>query len=134
MIFSKNTTRLVSISKIMKIYNGVWKISAKKTKNGNFGQKWPNFDHFWPFWGSKNFSTKKIFGGHLSHIETQLGAKNQKKILNGQGCRTGTHVRTYVRTHARTHEREFIGSFRSLKTSGEPTSTPSDGPLPNIQS
>ena len=51
-------------------------------------------------------------------METQLGAKNQKKISNGQGCRTGTHARTYVRTH----EREFIGSFRSLKTSGEPIS------------
>ena len=31
---------------------------------------------------------------------------------------------TYVRTHVRTHESEFIGSFRSLKTSGEPTSGP----------
>ena len=49
-------------------------------------------------------------------METQLGAKNQKKILNGQGCRTGTDVRT----DARTDESEFIGSFRSLKTSGEP--------------
>ena len=27
---------------------------------------------------------------------------------------------TYVRTYARTYESEFIGSFRSLKTSGEP--------------
>ena len=27
---------------------------------------------------------------------------------------------TYVRTHGRTDESEFIGSFRSLKTSGEP--------------
>ena len=38
-----------------------------------------NFDHFWPFQGSKNFSSEKIFGGHLSHMETQLHAKNQKK-------------------------------------------------------
>ena len=50
-------------------------------------------------------------------METQLHAKNQKKILNSQGCRTGTNVRT----HGRTDESEFIGSFRSLKTSGEPT-------------
>ena len=49
-------------------------------------------------------------------METQLGAKNQKKISNGQGCRTGTHAQT----HGRAHEREFIGSFRSLKISGEP--------------
>ena len=48
----------------------------KTLKNGYFGQKWPNFDHFWPFWGSKNFSTEKNFGGHLSHMETQLHAKN----------------------------------------------------------
>ena len=27
--------------------------------------------------------------------------------------------RTYVRTDGRTYESEFIGSFRSLKTSGE---------------
>ena len=53
-------------------------------------------------------------------METQLGAKNQKKILNGQGCRTGTHGRTDARTDVRTYESEFIGSFRSLKTSGEP--------------
>ena len=71
---------------------------------------------FGHFGGQKNFSTEKIFGGHLSHMEIQLHAKNQKNISNGQGCRTGTHARTYTRTH----ESEFIGSFRSLKTSGEP--------------
>ena len=53
-------------------------------------------------------------------METQLSAKNQKKILNGQGCRTGTDGRTYGRTYVRTYESEFIGSFRSLKTSEEP--------------
>ena len=50
-------------------------------------------------------------------METQFHAKNQKKISNGQGCRTGTDERTY----GRTYQSEFIGSFRSLKTSGEPT-------------
>ena len=86
-------------------YQKLWKFIAafgryrpKTLKNGYFGQKWQNFDHFWPFRRSKNFSTEKIFGGHLSHMETQLHAKNYKKILNGQGCRTGTHARTYVRT------------------------------------
>ena len=57
---------------------------------------------FGHFGGQKIFSTKKIFGGHLSHMETQLGAKNQKKISNGQGCRTGTDARTHERTHERT--------------------------------
>ena len=73
-------------------------IGQKTLKNGYFGQRWPNFDHFGPFWGSKIFLAEKNFGGHLSHMETQLHAKNQKKISNGQGCRTGTHVRTHVRT------------------------------------
>ena len=54
------------------------KILAKNTENGYFGQQSPNFDHFWQFWGSKIFSNKKFFGGHLSHMETQLHAK--KKI------------------------------------------------------
>ena len=49
-------------------------------------------------------------------METQLHAKKLEKILNGQGCRTGTNVHTYERTY----ESEFIDSFRSLKTSGEP--------------
>ena len=38
-------------------------------------------------------------------METQLKCKKLEKIFNGQGCRTGTHVRTDVRTH----ESEFIG-------------------------
>ena len=68
----------------MKIHSGVWKLKAKNLQNcqffkkkwPNFDHKWPNFDHFWPFWWSKNFSTEKFFGGHLSHMETQLHAKN----------------------------------------------------------
>ena len=79
----------------MKIYRGFWKIEAKYTQKLLF---WPKMailaknghDHFWQFWGSKNFSTEKFFGDHLSHIEIQLHAKNPKKISNGQGCRTGT--------------------------------------------
>ena len=74
MIFSKKTTRVVSIPKIMKIYSPVWKC------------------------GSKNFSTENFFGCHLSHMETQLHAKKQKKISKGQGCRTGTDRRTDART------------------------------------
>ena len=42
---------------------------------------------------NKKFLDQIFFSGHLSHIETQLGAKNQKKISNGQGCRTGTDGR-----------------------------------------
>ena len=52
----------------------------------------------------KNFSNEKIFGGHLSHLETQLHAKKSKKILNGQCCRTGTDGRT----DERTDESEFM--------------------------
>ena len=44
MIFSKKTTRLVSIPKIMKIYSGVGRYRLKiLAKN------------FWPFWGSQKF-------------------------------------------------------------------------------
>ena len=71
---------VVSTPKIMKIIAAFGRYRPKTLKNSYFGQKWPNFDHFWPFWGSKKFSNEKIFGGHLSHMETQLHAKNQKKI------------------------------------------------------
>ena len=93
------------------------KYRPKRLKIVNFG---PNLTILGHFRGQKFFSTKKFFRRFLSHMESQLHAKNQKKIMNGQGCRTGTDVRTDVRTDARTHESEFIGSFRSLKTSGEP--------------
>ena len=53
---SQNSKKF-SIPKIRKIYSGVWKMQAKNTQKWLF---WPNFDHFWPFWGSKNFSTKKF--------------------------------------------------------------------------
>ena len=49
----------------------------------------------------EDHTTKKLFGGHLSHMETQLHAKNQKKILNDQGCRTGANERTDGRTKAK---------------------------------
>ena len=62
------------------------------------GQILTIFGHF----EGQIFFDRKIFGGHLSHMETQLHAKNQKKKSNGQGCRAGTDVRTYVRTHVRT--------------------------------
>ena len=78
MILSKKTTRVFSIPKIKKIYSSIWKIQAKNTQK-------------WLFWGSKNFSTKNFFDGHLRRMETQLHAKNPKEISNGQGCRTGTH-------------------------------------------
>ena len=46
MIFSKKTTRVVSIPKIMKIYSGVWKIQAKNTQKWLFWPKRQNFGHF----------------------------------------------------------------------------------------
>ena len=55
---------------------------------------------FGHFEGSKNFSTKKIFGGYLSHTETQLGAKNQKKYRTVKAVGP---EHTHGRTHARTH-------------------------------
>ena len=60
---------------------------------------------------------EKIFGGHLSHMETQLHAKIEKKYRTVKAVGP---ERTYERTYVRTHKSEFIGSFRSLKTSGEP--------------
>ena len=66
----------------------------------------------------KFFLTQFFFTGHRSGMETSC--KKSEKISNSLGCRTGTD--------GRTHKSEFIGSFRSLKTSGEPTSTPRDGP------
>ena len=68
MIFSKKTTMVVSIPKIMKVYRMFGGYKPKTLKNGYFGQKWPNFDHFWPFWGLKIFFAQKFFGGHLSHM------------------------------------------------------------------
>ena len=75
---------------------------------------WQKMAKFWPFLailGVKNFfEVIKVIWRH------NFMQKNKNKISNGQGCRTGTHGRTYERTY----ESEFIGSFRSLKTSGEP--------------
>ena len=53
--------------------------------------------------GVKNFSTKNFFGGHLSHMETQLHAKNQKKY---RPVKAVGQEQTYVRTHVRTYARE----------------------------
>ena len=73
----------------------------KTLKNGYFGQKWPNLDHFWPLWGSNKFSTKKIFGGHLSHMETQLHAKKKYQTFKAVGPE---------RTDGCTHERTRVNS------------------------
>ena len=70
------------------------KYKPKRLKIVNFGPNWTILGHFG---GQKNFLTKKIFRRFLSHMESQLHAKNQKKILNGQGCRSGTDARTHVR-------------------------------------
>ena len=104
MIFSRKTTKVVSIPKIMKIYSGVWKIQAKNTQKCLFWPKWPNFDHFWPFWGSKNFSIEKIFWGSSKSYEDTTSCKKLEKNIERsrlQDRNTRTHARTYVRTHAR---------------------------------
>ena len=61
--------------KLRKFIAAFGRYRPKTLKNGYFGQKWPNFDHF----GGKKFSTEKFFGGHLSHMETQLHAKKLEK-------------------------------------------------------
>ena len=66
--FSKKDHKVVSIRKIMKVYSGVGRYRPKTLKNGLFGQIWPNFDHFWPFWGFKSFRTK-IIGGHMTKLD-----------------------------------------------------------------
>ena len=54
---------------------------------------------FGHFGGQKIFSTEKIFGGHLSHMETQLHAKKyiyiERSRLQDRNGRA--HVRTYIR-------------------------------------
>ena len=50
-------------------------------------------------------------------METQLHAKNKKKYRTAKAVGP---ERMDGRTDERTDESEFIGSFRSLKTSGEP--------------
>ena len=50
-------------------------------------------------------------------METQLGEKIRKRYRTVKAVGL---ERTDARTYVRTNESEFIGSFRSLKTSGEP--------------
>ena len=68
--FLKKTTRVVSIRKIMKVYSGVGRYRPKTLKNGLFGQIWPNFDHFWPFWGTKVFEQKNHWWSSKSYGDT----------------------------------------------------------------
>ena len=77
------------------------------------GQILTIFGHF----GVKKNFDQKIFGGHLSHMETQLHAKIKKK---NRTVKAVGPEHTDERTNGRTYESEFIGSFRSLKTSKEP--------------
>ena len=90
MIFSKKSTRVVSIPKIIKFIAAFRRYKQKTLKIGYFGQKWPNFVHFWPFWGSKNFRPKNLWWSSKSYGDT-TSCKKIEKILKGQGCRTGTH-------------------------------------------
>ena len=72
---------------------------------------------FGHFWGQKIFDRKNLGWSSKSLRDTQLHAKNKKKYRTVKAVGP---ERTYELTHARMHESEFIGSFRSLKTSGEP--------------
>ena len=73
----------------------------KHSKMAILAKKRTIFTIFWAFWGSKNFSTEKIFGGHLSHMETQLHAKNKKKNIERSRLKDRN-----ARTHERTDGRE----------------------------
>ena len=79
--------------------------TLKLALNGqNFAIPWPKIRHI------------RIFPVFCGHMETQLHAKNQKKNIERSRLQDWNG-----RTYGRTNESEFIGSFRSLKTSGEPT-------------
>ena len=118
LFFWKITSNLVFKTKINKFNSGVWKNWPKMLKIVNFD---PNLTIF-AILGLKKLDLQ-FFNGHISSKDAQLHEKNQEKISNGLGCGTGTHRRTNRRTNGRTYESEFIGSFRSLKTSGEPIIT-----------
>ena len=70
---------------------------------------------FGHFRGQKFFDQNNFWWSSKSYGDTTSCKKLEKKILNGQGCSTGTHVQTYVCTNVRTHKSEFIGSFRGTK-------------------
>ena len=73
-------------------------------------------DKFWPLLAIlefKKFSTKKILGGYLSHIEAQLRAK--KYISNGQGWSTGTDVRRNIRTNAQEWIFRFLPESKDIR-------------------
>ena len=48
-------------------------------------------------------------------METQLHTKKQKKILNGQGCRTGTDARTNLQTDARESIYTFLPESKDIR-------------------
>ena len=74
MIFSKKTTRVVSIPKIMKIYSSVWKIKDKNTQKWLF---WPNFVHFVD---KKFLDQKNLWWSSKSYGDTTSCKKSKKKI------------------------------------------------------
>ena len=89
--------------KIMKTCSGVWKIQAKTLKNGYFGQKWPNSDHFR---GQKFFDKKKISWSSKSYGDTTSCKKLEKNIE--QSRLQDRNGRTNGRTDERTDERTRV--------------------------
>ena len=88
MIFSKKTTRVVSIPKLGKFIVALGKYRPKTLKNGYFCQKWPNFDHFWPFLGIKKFFNRKnIWWSSKSYGDTTSCKKleNKRAMLGSLG-------------------------------------------------
>ena len=80
-----------------------------------YGQILTIFGHFW---GQKFFRPKHFLMPFKVVWRPNFMQKIRKKY---QTVKAVGPERTNGRTDARTYESEFIGSFRSLKTSGEPT-------------
>ena len=109
MIFSKKTTRVVSIPKIMKIYSGVWKILAKNTQKWLF---WPKMAKFWPFFGhlgvKKFFDWKNLWWSSKSYGDTTSCKKLKKKYWTVKAVGP---ERTHTRTDEWTDAWEWIYRF-----------------------
>ena len=79
--FSQRTPQdLFPYKKLWKFIAAFGRYRPKRPKNGYFGQKWPNFDPFWPIMAKFEFSTKNEKWRILGILDVQLHEKNQKKI------------------------------------------------------
>ena len=66
----KKTTRVVSIPKLLNFIAAFGRHRPKTLKNGYFGQKWQNFDHFGHFGAQKIFEQKNFWWSSKSYGDT----------------------------------------------------------------